>query len=121
LVFSLLNYHDDSRPHKHKIHQIIIVCISLFVCIRLSEYIDRQTHCNLNTTFHILRWKQTAHIKFHIRGTFHRNAMLKKSNEMQQYADIYVLLNYCTCFGRQLRPSSGVHKTVVAASGTDHK
>jgi len=39
---------------------------------------------------------------------------LKKSNEMQQYADIYLLLNYCTCFGRPSRPSSGVHKTVAA-------
>ena len=39
---------------------------------------------------------------------------------MQQYADIYLLLNYCTCFGRPSRPSSGVHKTVVAASGTNH-
>jgi len=39
---------------------------------------------------------------------------------MQQYADIYLLLNYCTCFGRPSRPSSGVHKTVVAISGTDH-
>jgi len=38
---------------------------------------------------------------------------------MQQYADIYLLLNYSTCFGRPSRPS-GVHKTVVAASGTDH-
>ena len=45
---------------------------------------------------------------------------LKKSNEMQQYADIYLVLNYSTCFGRPSRPSSGVHKTVVAASGTDH-
>ena len=45
---------------------------------------------------------------------------LKKSNEMQQYADMYLLLNYSTCFGRPSRPSSGVHKTVVAASGTDH-
>ena len=50
----------------------------------------------------------------------HRNYRLKKSNEMQQYADIYLLLNYSTCFGRPSRPSSGVHKTVVAASGTDH-
>jgi len=33
---------------------------------------------------------------------------------------IYLLLNYSTCFGRPSRPSSGVHKTVVAASGTDH-
>jgi len=38
---------------------------------------------------------------------------------MQQYADIYLLRNYPTCFGRPSRPSSGVHKTVVAASGTD--
>ena len=45
---------------------------------------------------------------------------LKKSNKMQQYADIYLLLNYSTCFGRPLRPSSGVHKIVVAASGTGH-
>ena len=46
--------------------------------------------------------------------------MLKKSNEIQQYADIYLLLNYSTCFERPSRPSSGVHKTVVATSGTDH-
>ena len=50
----------------------------------------------------------------------HRNSGLKKSNEMQQYADIYLLLNYSTCFGRPSRPSSGVHKNVVVASGTDH-
>ena len=45
---------------------------------------------------------------------------LKKSNKMQLYVDIYLLLNYSTCFGRPSYPSSGVHKTVVAASGTDH-
>ena len=45
---------------------------------------------------------------------------LKKSNKMQQYADICLLLNYSTCFGRPSRPSSGVHKTVVAASGTNN-
>ena len=45
---------------------------------------------------------------------------LKKSNEMQQYEDMYLLLYYSTCFGRPSRPSLGVHKTVVAASGTDH-
>ena len=37
---------------------------------------------------------------------------------MQQYADIYLSLNYSTCFGRPSRSSSGVNKTVVAASGT---
>jgi len=55
---------------------------------------------------------------FYIRGSEHRNSWLKNSNEMQQYADIYLLLNYSTCFGRPSCPSSGVHKTVVAASGT---
>jgi len=39
---------------------------------------------------------------------------------MQQYADIYLLLNYSIYFGRPSRSSSGVHKTVVAVSGTDH-
>ena len=39
---------------------------------------------------------------------------------MQKYAHIHLLLNYSTCFERQSRPSSGVHKTVVAASGADH-
>jgi len=43
-----------------------------------------------------------------------------KSNEMQQDAHIYLLLNYSSCFGGPLHPSSGVHETVVAASGTDH-
>jgi len=47
----------------------------------------------------------------------HRNSRLKK---MQHYADIYLLLNYSTYFGRPPRPSSGVPLTVVAASGTDH-
>ena len=50
----------------------------------------------------------------------HRNSRLEKTNKMQQCADIYLLLNYSTCFGRPSRPSSAVHKTVVAASGTDH-
>jgi len=56
----------------------------------------------------------------YIHGSVHRNSRLKKSNEMQQYADIYLLLNYSTCFGRPSRPSLGVYKTVVAGPGTDH-
>jgi hypothetical protein len=37
---------------------------------------------------------------------------------MQKYAGIYLLRNYSTCFGCSSHPSSGVHKTVTAASGT---
>ena len=39
---------------------------------------------------------------------------------MQQYAGIYLLQIYSTRFGRPSRPSSGVQKTVTAASGTGH-
>jgi len=39
---------------------------------------------------------------------------------MQQYADIYLLQSYSTYFGCPQRPSSGVLKTVPAASGTGH-
>jgi len=65
-------------------------------------------HCNSANSF----WR------FCICSSVHRNSRLKKSNKMQQYVDIYLLLNYCTCFGRPSRPSSGVHKTVAAVSGT---
>ena len=37
---------------------------------------------------------------------------------MQHYAGIYLLQNNATCFGCPSHPSSGVHKTVTAASGT---
>ena len=64
--------------------------------------------------------KHPNNCQFYICNSVHRNSRLKKSNKMQQYADIYLLLNYSTCFGRPSHPSSGVHKTAVAASGTDH-
>ena len=37
---------------------------------------------------------------------------------MQQYAGVYLLQNYSTCFGCLSHPASGVHQTVTAASGT---
>ena len=39
---------------------------------------------------------------------------------MQQYADIYLLQSHSTYFGVSQHPSSGVLKTVTAASGTGH-
>jgi len=47
---------------------------------------------------------QNQQIAFHIRGSVHSNFRLKKSNEMQQYADIYLLLNYSKCFGASILP-----------------
>jgi len=71
----------------------------------------------LAQTMRTIRYCRSRHLgELHYKFIFyilylyvHRNSRLKKSNKMQQYADIYLLLNYCTCFGRS-RPSSGVHK-----------
>ena len=46
--------------------------------------------------------------------------ILIRSNKMQQYAGIYLLQNHSKCFGCLSHPSSGVHRTVTAASGTGH-
>ena len=46
------------------------------------------------------------------------NSILIRSIKMQQYAGIYLLQNYSTCFGCPPHPSSGVHKIVTAVSGT---
>ena len=39
---------------------------------------------------------------------------------MHQYAGVYLLQNYSTCFGCLSHPSSGVHETAAAVSGTGH-
>ena len=39
---------------------------------------------------------------------------------MQQYAGVYLLQNYSTCFGCLSYSSIGVHQTLTAASGTGH-
>ena len=54
----------------------------------------------------------------YIHGSLHRDYILIRSNEIRQYAVVYLLQNYSTCFGCLSHPSSGVHKTVTAASGT---
>jgi hypothetical protein len=55
---------------------------------------------------------------FYVRGSLHRIFKLIRSNKMQQYSGIYLLQNHCTCFGCTSHPSSSVHKTVTAATGT---
>ena len=50
----------------------------------------------------------------------HVGAVLIRSNKMQQYAGIYLLQIYSTCFACPSQPSSGIHETVTAASGTGH-
>ena len=37
--------------------------------------------------------------KIYIHGSVHRDSVLIRSNKMQQYACIYLLQNYSTCFG----------------------
>ena len=55
--------------------------------------------------------------QFYIHGSVHRNSILIRCNSMQVF--IYCQ-NHSTCFGCPSHPSSGVHITVTAASGTGH-
>ena len=57
---------------------------------------------------------------FFIPGLVHRTSILIRPNKMQHYAGIYLLQNYSICFGCPSHPSSRVHKTVTADSGTGH-
>ena len=59
-------------------------------------------------------------LQFYIHSSVHREFILIRSNEMQQYAGVYLLQNYSTSFGCLSHSSSGVHQTVIAASGTGH-
>ena len=68
-------------------------------------------------SLHILETSFTA---FSIHGSVHRDSIFIRSNEMQQYAGVYLLTNNSTCIGCLSPPPSGVHKTVTAASGTGH-
>jgi len=99
------------------------VCVCVCVCVTGCEQVIQLTLYNC---------KEVGRNRSHWEGKKRKNksrffnctntgdSRLKKSKKMQQYADIYLLLNYSTYFGLPSRPSSGVHKTVVAASGTDH-
>ena len=70
--------------------------------------------------FFVLGVAKHAVCEFYIHGSMHHNSVLIRSNKMQQYAGIYLLQNYSTCFGYLSHPSSGIHQTVTAASGTGH-
>jgi hypothetical protein len=66
------------------------------------------------------RGKDITLKEFYIHGSVHRDSILIRSNEMQQYAGVCLLQNYSTYFGSLSHPSSGVHQPVTAASGTGH-
>jgi len=105
-------------------------------CIRIACWISKarkhtHTGCLIFTAFPL---QQRMHerpsmlhftcivclVFFYIHGSVHRDFVLIRSNKMQQYAGIYLQQVYSPCFGRPSRPSSGVQKTVIAASGTGH-
>jgi len=138
----------DNDPTKYLWLYSVIILVAVYFCFVCSSFVLHMhsnivfishnqtvpgvwnktgqycTHFNISRCL-LLVYRRTEQegrgfFKIYIRGSVHLNSKLKKSNEMQQYADIYLLLNYSTCLERPPRPSSGVHKAVVAASDTDH-
>ena len=90
-------------------------CLCSKVCnIFVYTVVSRQS------AYFILLLPQYGHDGFYIHGSVHRKSTLIRSNKMQENAGIYLLQTHSTCFGCPLHPSSGVHKTVTAVSGTGH-
>ena len=122
-----INIHTNIHTYKHtyihtNIHTHIHTYIPTNIHIQKHTYkhtnIHTYIHTNINT--HIQTYIHT-YIHVYKRTYIHTHKYTsKKSNQMQPCADIYLLLYYSTCFGRPSCPSPGVHKNILAASGTDH-
>jgi len=65
--------------------------------------------------------KEILHI-FYVHGSVHHKSILINVQRDATISSLYfILLQYhSTCFRCHPHPSSGVHKTVVTASGTSH-
>ena len=95
--------------------------LNLAVCLKPSCSTHKLTKLLLVVCcFYFVFSCHSTLLRLYISSFVHRNSVLKKSNKMQQHEDIYLLLNYSTCFGRPSLPLSGVHKTAFTAYGTDH-
>ena len=99
-------------------------CVSNFIVIwRLAKFLFRPLAAEFNEIriyIYIYIYIYIHIFFFYSHASVHRDSILIRSNEMQQYAGIYLLQNYCTCFGCLSHPSSEIHQIVTAASGTGH-
>ena len=60
-------------------------------------------------------------IKYYVYGSVHRCSVLIIVQRDATQSSLFIILQvHSTCFGCQPHPSSGIHKTVTAASGTGH-
>ena len=99
--YAMFNYSDlEVRRNAHS--HMRGVCSSLHNCLS-----DRRAN-------------RVAYDSLGLQARINITYILIRSNKMQQYAGIYLLEDYSTCFGCPSLPSSGVHKNVTAASGTGH-
>ena len=58
---------------------------------------------------------------FYVYGYVHRWSVLIVVQRDATKSGLFIILQvHCTCFGCQLHPSAGVHKSVTTASGTGH-
>ena len=94
-----------------------------FGIIELSVICSKDNHCKTKTN-NSAQFLALFLDCFRIQIKAHRDHTLKmiliRSNEIQRYAGVYLLQNYSTCFGCPSHPSSGVHQTVTAVSGTGY-
>ena len=93
-------------------------------CQNTTFTLTQQLQLNLNKLKHPTKGGVNAYkwlsMSIQVTHTHFSDSILITANKIQQYAGIYLLQNLSTFFGCPSHPSSGVHKTVTAASGTGH-
>ena len=85
-----------------------------------TMWMFRRDFCFIFTNLTAICILKTEAVCFFEHSATHVTSVLIRSNKMKHYAGMYLLQNYFTCFGCLSHPSSGVHQTVTAASGTGH-
>jgi len=74
-----------------------------------------------NCIFHAVCQTTEVIIEVYVYGSVHRWSIFIIVQRDATQSSVFIILQvHCTCFGCQPHPSSGVHKTVTAASGTGH-
>ena len=89
--------------------------------LRRGQQDPPKLHVVVNSEYHDLAGSSKTTSAFYVYGSVHRQSILIiVQRDATQTSPFIILQVRSTCFGREPHPSSGVHKTVTAVSGTGH-
>ena len=83
---------------------------------------NKQTNKHTHTHTHTHAQRDNIYFFYYVHGSEHRKSIsINVQRDVTIWSLYFILLQYhSTCFGCRPHPSSGVHKTVVTATGTSN-